>query len=57
MTILLRPYQPSDRAAMTALLLDRDRARRIAFEVRARNVYFDMQPIVQRYRRTAPVVR
>jgi uncharacterized protein len=33
------------------LLLERDRSRRIAFEVRARNQYFDLLPILQRYRR------
>lgn len=33
------------------LILDRDRSRRIAFEVRARNVYFDMRPILDEYRR------
>ena len=33
------------------LLLDRDRAARILFEVRARNEYFDLLPILNRYRR------
>ena len=33
------------------LLLDRDRSRRIAFEVRRRNEYFDLQPILREYRR------
>jgi len=33
------------------LLLDADRSARIAFEVRARNQYFDVLPILQRYRR------
>jgi predicted nucleotidyltransferase len=33
------------------LLLDRDRAARIRFEVRARNEYFDLLPILNRYRR------
>ena len=33
------------------LLYERDRARRIAFEVRARNEYFDLQPFYARYRR------
>jgi predicted nucleotidyltransferase len=37
------------------LLLDRDRAARIRFEVRARNDFFDLAPIRQRYRQ--PVVR
>jgi predicted nucleotidyltransferase len=32
------------------LLLERDRSARIAFEVRARNEFFDMQPILRRYR-------
>jgi uncharacterized protein len=32
------------------LVVDRDRSRRIAFEVRSRNRYFDMRPIWQRYR-------
>lgn len=33
------------------LLLERDRPARIAFEVRARNAYFDLQPVLARYRR------
>jgi hypothetical protein len=32
------------------LVLERDRSARIQFEVRARNQYFDTQPILQRYR-------
>jgi len=32
------------------LLLERDRAARIAFEVRARNMYFDLQPVLAAYR-------
>jgi predicted nucleotidyltransferase len=32
------------------LLLDRDRSRRIAFEVRSRNAYWDLLPILERYR-------
>ena len=32
------------------LLLDRDRSRRIRFEVKARNEYFDLQPVLARYR-------
>jgi len=36
------------------LLLDRDRAARIRFEVRARNEYFDILPILNRYRRREP---
>jgi predicted nucleotidyltransferase len=33
------------------LLLDRNRSARIAFEVRSRNEYFDLLPILERYRR------
>ena len=33
------------------LLVDRDRAARIRFEVRARNEYFDLVPTLNRYRR------
>jgi len=33
------------------LVLDRDRAARLRFEVQARNEYFDMAPIRQLYRR------
>jgi len=33
------------------LVLDRDRGRRIAFEVARRNEFFDLQPILERYRR------
>jgi predicted nucleotidyltransferase len=33
------------------LLLDRDPGARIRFEVRSRNEFFDLQPIVARYRR------
>jgi hypothetical protein len=36
------------------LLLDRDPSRRIRFEVRSRNEYFDLLPILRRYRRQAP---
>ena len=44
------------------LVLDRDRAARIRFEVRSRNEYFDMAPIRRLYRRypaptTAPARR
>jgi predicted nucleotidyltransferase len=35
------------------LLLDRDRAARLRFEVRARNEYFDILPVLQRYRAAA----
>ncbi len=34
------------------LLFERDHGRRIEFEVRARNEYFDLQPNLERYRRT-----
>jgi len=34
------------------LVLDRDRSRRIQFEVRSRNRYFDIQPHLRRYRRS-----
>jgi predicted nucleotidyltransferase len=33
------------------LLLDRNRSRRIAFEVQSRNEYFDLLPHLRRYRR------
>lgn len=33
------------------VLLDRDRSRRLAFEVRRQNEYFDLQPILREYRR------
>lgn len=33
------------------LVLERDRSARIAFEVRARNEYFDLLPHLRRYRR------
>jgi predicted nucleotidyltransferase len=37
------------------LVLERDRSARIAFEVQARNAYFDLQPFLARYRgREAP---
>jgi predicted nucleotidyltransferase len=32
------------------LLIDRDRSRRIAFEVQARNEYFDLDPVRRQYR-------
>ncbi len=35
------------------LVLERERSARIAFEVRARNEYFDLVPVLQRYRRFA----
>jgi hypothetical protein len=34
------------------LLIDRDPSSRIQFEVRARDEYFDLQPILRRYRKT-----
>ena len=34
------------------LMLERDRNARIAFEVQRRNEYFDLLPILKRYRRT-----
>jgi len=33
------------------LVFERDRSRRIRFEVRSRNEYFDLQPILRQYRR------
>ena len=36
------------------LILDRDSSRRIRFEVRARNEFFDLQPFLARYRAPAP---
>ena len=33
------------------LVLERDRAARIRFEIRARNEYFDLLPVLKRYRR------
>lgn len=32
------------------LIAERDRSRRIAFEVRARNAYWDLLPVLERYR-------
>lgn len=32
------------------LLLDRDRSRRLCFEVQARNAYFDLEPVRRSYR-------
>lgn len=37
------------------LLWDADPSARIRFEVAARNAYFDLLPILRRYRRAAPV--
>jgi predicted nucleotidyltransferase len=39
------------------LILDRDPSRRIRFEVHARNLYFDLKPHLDRYRRTSPATR
>jgi uncharacterized protein len=33
------------------LIFEQDKSRRIAFEVKARNQYFDLLPILQQYRR------
>ncbi|MBI5850027.1 MAG: nucleotidyltransferase domain-containing protein [Planctomycetes bacterium] len=33
------------------LLFDGDHERRIEFEIRARNEYFDLKPLIERYRR------
>ena len=35
------------------ILLDRDRAARLRFEVQSRNEYFDLEPLRRRYRRPA----
>ena len=35
------------------LVIDRDKSRRIAFEVRSRNEYFDLLPILREYRKQA----
>jgi predicted nucleotidyltransferase len=37
----------------SVLVLETDRSARVAFEVRLRNEYFDLQPILHRYRRRA----
>ena len=39
------------------LLLDRDPGRRIRFEVKARNEFFDLQPVLARYRAARSPVR
>ena len=39
------------------LVLDRDPALRIEFEVRTRNVWFDLQPVLRAYRRIAAPAR
>ena len=35
------------------VILDRDRSARLRFEVAARNAYFDLKPVLERYRRPA----
>lgn len=35
------------------LVFERDKSRRIAFEVKARNEYFDLMPVLRRYRRAS----
>ena len=35
------------------VLLERDRSARLRFEVRTRNLYFDLEPFLTRYRRRA----
>jgi hypothetical protein len=37
------------------VVLDRDRAARIRFEVAKRNEYFDLEPLRRRYRRASPL--
>ena len=39
------------------LLLDRDRSRRIRFEIKTRNEFFDLQPFLARYRAARPAPR
>ena len=39
------------------LLVDRDPALRIGFEVRTRNLWFDLQPVLRTYRRLAAPAR
>lgn len=39
------------------LLLERDPAKRVEFEVRKRNEFWDMEPILRLYRRQEPVYR
>lgn len=39
------------------LLVDRDPSARIRFEVRARNEYFDLLPVLRLYRRMEPATR
>lgn len=35
------------------LLVDRDRSKRVQFEVKSRNEFWDLEPILRRYRRVA----
>ena len=37
------------------LVLERDRSTRLRFEVKARNEFFDLQPMLRRYREPRPV--
>lgn len=39
------------------VILDRDRPARIAFEVRTRSAWFDLEPVLRTYRRMAPLPR
>ena len=39
------------------ILLDRDKGARIRFEIQARNEYFDLQPILARYRQPRAAAR
>lgn len=39
------------------MILDRDRRARIGFEVRTRNAWFDLEPVLRTYRRMAPLPR
>lgn len=40
-----------------ALVMDRDRSRRLRFEVQKRNDYFDLEPVQRLYRRGTPRLR
>ena len=39
------------------VILDRDRPARIAFEVRTRSAWFDLEPVLRTYRRMALLPR
>lgn len=39
------------------LLVDRNPSQRIQFEIRARNEFFDLQPVLARYRAAPPAAR